>query len=537
MTQKLLICPECSATRKKKNVKSMSINTESGLFLCHHCGHSGKNEDMTGQHQSPVKALDIKLPTSDLPNHVVKFLKERGISQSTLRRNKIGYKNDAIIFPYLKHGKPVNVKYRTLNKKFRQETGAEKIFYGIDDIIDHDTVIIVEGEIDKLSLEEAGYTNVLSVPDGAPAVNTKSYETKFSYIKNCEKELEGIIKIVIAVDGDAPGKKLEHELARRLDPARCWRVRWPYGCKDANEVLTKLSSEELRKTIDSSKPVPIEGIFTIDDLSADIDMLYELGLQGGVSTGWPNIDQLYTVKPGEVTVITGIPSHGKSSWQTALMVKIAIFDGWSFGVFSPENQPMQRHFALISALYHGKPFMDGLPDRLTKDELDTVKIWADEHFIFILPPDDQLSIDDILVKAKVCVSRYGINGLVIDPWNEIDHSRLPRQTETEYISDCLTKIRRFARLFRVHVWIVAHPTKMYKDNNGKYPVPTPYDIAGSAHFRNKADNCISIWRDLLSENKEVEIHVQKVRFREVGKVGHRCLDFDITTGRYEAKSY
>ena len=84
----------------------------------------------------------------------------------------------------------------------------------------------------------------------------------------------------------------------------------------------------------------------------------------------------------------------------------------------------------------------------------------------------------------------------------------------------------------MHVWIVAHPTKMYKTNNGKYPVPTPYDISGSAHFRNKADNCITIWRDLEDEHKQVEIHVQKIRFREVGKIGQKNLGFNVTTGRY-----
>ncbi len=266
MTEKYTICSVCNPYRKKKSDKCMSINTESGVFLCHHCGHSGKDKSIAGDYQPPAKPLDLKLPDSGLPESVSDFFKDRGISQTILKRNKIGYKNSAIIFPYFRNGKVVNIKYRTLDKKFRQQAGAEKIFYAIDDITNCDTAIIVEGEIDKLSLEQAGYTNVLSVPDGAPAPNTKAYESKFSYIENCEKELEGITKIVIAVDSDAPGKKLEYELSRRLDPARCWHVTWPHGCKDANEVLTKLSAAELRKTIDSPSPVPVEGIFTIENL-------------------------------------------------------------------------------------------------------------------------------------------------------------------------------------------------------------------------------------------------------------------------------
>jgi twinkle protein len=138
----------------------------------------------------------------------------------------------------------------------------------------------------------------------------------------------------------------------------------------------------------------------------------------------------------------------------------------------------------------------------------------------------------VLEKAKVTVTRYGIKGLVLDPWNEFDHSRPAGMTEPEYISDCLSKIRRFARKYDLHIWVVAHPTKLQKGLDGNYPIPTPYDIAGAAHWRNKADNCITIWRDLTEVNKEVEIHIQKVRFREVGKVGLAKLHFDISTGSY-----
>ncbi len=153
------------------------------------------------------------------------------------------------------------------------------------------------------------------------------------------------------------------------------------------------------------------------------------------------------------------------------------------------------------------------------------------------PPDDELTVDHIINKAKAAVMRYGIRGLSIDPWNEIDHSRPSSKSETEYISECLTKIRRFARIYRVHVWLIAHPTKLQRERDGKYPIPTPDDVAGSAHFRNKADNCLTVWRDLLDEDRAVEIHVQKIRFREVGKVGMSKLRYDIVTGRYIDAGY
>jgi twinkle protein len=182
------------------------------------------------------------------------------------------------------------------------------------------------------------------------------------------------------------------------------------------------------------------------------------------------------------------------------------------------------------------PFGTGVSERISREGLDKAKAWVQEHFVFILPPENELTVTAILDKARVAVTRYGIKGLVIDPWNELDHSRPSGQTEPEYISDCLTKIRRFARKYNIHIWVIAHPTKLRKDDNGNYPVPTPYDIAGAAHWRNKADNALAVWRDIMDETKTVEIHLQKVRFREVGKVGLAKLNFDVLTGRY-SESY
>ncbi len=85
----------------------------------------------------------------------------------------------------------------------------------------------------------------------------------------------------------------------------------------------------------------------------------------------------------------------------------------------------------------------------------------------------------------------------------IDHSRPSSKTETEYISECLTINRRFARTYRVYMWFIAHSTILLRGKDGKYPIPTLYDIAGPAHFRNKADNGITGWRDPLDGERAV----------------------------------
>jgi twinkle protein len=244
------------------------------------------------------------------------------------------------------------------------------------------------------------------------------------------------------------------------------------------------------------------------------------------------VDQCYTVRPGELTIVTGIPSHGKSQFLDALVVNLAKQHEWAIGICSPENLPVARHLAKLIEQYTGRPFREGPRERLPQQELLPALQWLHDHFVF-LAPDEALTIAALLQTSRSLVTRHGIRGLIIDPWNEFEHTRPHGQTETEYICTSLTHIRRFARNHGVHVWLVAHPQKLYRNNDESYPVPTPYDISGSAHWRNKADNCLTIWRDENDPEKPVKLYVQKIRFREVGKIGMVELQFDRVTGRYK----
>jgi len=260
--------------------------------------------------------------------------------------------------------------------------------------------------------------------------------------------------------------------------------------------------------------------------------LYESGgLVRGESTGWPSLDPFYTIRPGEWTLITGIPGHGKSSWLDNVIVNTASSLDWKWLVFSAENQPAARHAAGLSSIYIGRRFSIG-HGRMTQEDWLYASAFLDTQVQFVEPKAEDCSLDYILAVAATAK----IHALVIDPWNELDHSRPASMTETEYISESLSKVRRYARECQVHVFLVAHPTKLIRakveGDSSTYPVPTPYDVAGSAHWRNKADNCICVWRDVQDPRAETQIHVQKIRFREVGMVGLCKLYYDLATGRF-----
>jgi twinkle protein len=546
-----VLCPECSPTRKKKHVRCLSVNVDKGVWNCAHCGWTGTLKE--GGHKAEMhwrKPAFVrptpKATAPDIDVALVQWMATRSIPATVVRRNRISLQAvympqvedrvKAVCFPYYRGEEFINAKYRDKEKNFRMEAGAERVLYGLNDI-DPACCVIVEGEMDKLSVEVAGITSCLSVPDGAPSENTKDYAGKFTFLEADKERLETVKDWIIAVDSDAPGQRLEDELARRLGREKCRRVKWPSDCKDANDVLCKHGAEKLRACLDEAQPYPIAGVFEVEDLSDRIDHLYKHGWEKGASTGWDEVDQFFTVRPGELTVVTGIPNSGKSNWVDALAVNLAAAHGWRVAMFSPENQPLEDHMARVLEKYARCPFADGPTERMDQQTLRMSKAWLQEHFFWILPDEDtEWTIDTVLDRARALVFRKGIRALVIDPWNELEHFKPDGMSETDYVSVSLKRMRQFARHQGIHLFVVVHPTKLYRDKDGNYPVPTLYDCNGSAHWRNKADNGMCVWRDFTDDQAFVEIHVQKIRFRQIGRIGLAKLQYLKPTASYQDPS-
>jgi twinkle protein len=539
-------CPRCSSERHKSREACLSVQADAGTWLCHHCGWAGglkqRSETQASPRRSYTRPKPDALADAKPTDELVAYFAGRGITQATIERYGItlarrffpqrGAELDAIAFPFVRDGQLVNIKLRAIGEKvFAAAKGCEPILYGLDDI-DAKELVIVEGEFDKLALAEAGIISAVSVPNGAPPPGSSNYASHFAYLDSAADVLEQVGEFVLACDADAPGRHLADELARRLGPERCRRVEWPEGIKDANEALVVLGADKLRELIAQAPPLPIRGII---DSPANLEALrveYEHGRVRGASTGWLSLDALYTIRPGELTVITGTPNAGKSTFVDALVVNLARRDDWRVMFFSPENQPVHFHERALAEQWTLAPFFDGPRPRMLWHEVEqTIAGPIAEHFMHFLPDDvDEWTVDAILATARAMVRRRGIRGLVIDPWNEIESTRPQWMTETEFVSHTLKRIKQFARDCGVHVWLVAHPAKMYRQRDGSYPTAGLYDISGSAHFSNKADCGLVIARE--GNDPNVSVLVKKIRFREVGKQGEATLRFDRATSTY-----
>ena len=477
-----------------------------------------------------------KPPTTNLPESVYQWFEERGITRVVVNDAKIGYENRWIQFPFYKDGEVVNIKSRTADKKFRQEKNAEKCFYRFDHMQGMETIIITEGEMDALSLVQSGFTNVVSVPDGATAPNSKPSDRKFSYLLSAEEHLMNAKQIILCTDSDGAGQHLRDELSRRIGREKCCKVEYPHDCKDMNEVLVKYGEERILEIISDAFPYPIDGLIEIKDVMNDAVDLYNKPEHLGLSTGWMDLDEHYRVSESEVSVVTGVPNMGKSEWMDALMINMVQEYGWKFGIFSAENFPVKHHLLKLAGKFTKQPFWgeEKMPESTLRASMEVMN----DHIKFIGTQEDSVTIESILEQAKVLTYRNGLNGLIIDPWNTIEHKYGDGENETNYISRVLSQINTFAKIYELHVWIVAHPRKMENGVDRKPVVPSPYDISGSANWFNKADNAITIHRHRSEDDDYVGVHVHKIRFQykngkpTTGKEPAK-LNYNIRTGNYE----
>ena len=525
------VCPVCSHTRKKKTDKCFSFNLMKGAGRCNHCGVVlvEKKEFNQKTHKIEYKRPLFKNGT-EYSKDIITFFTARKISENTLKYFNVTEgiewmpKNKAevntIQFNYFRNGELVNVKYRAKGKDFKLFKDAELIFYNLDATIDNETIIIVEGEMDCLAMYEAGYKNVISVPNGATLG-----KINMEYLDNCIDSFTENMKFILAVDNDQAGQNLQNELARRLGVENCTYVRFK-DCKDANDCLIKYGIQGIIESMQDKKEFPIEGVFNALDIEEDILNYYNNGLPKGDGIGMAELDSFIRFQSGYLTTITGIPGHGKSEFLDFILCRLNISHEWKTALYSPENHPLELHFSKFAEKITGKSF-EGV-NKMSPLDLRQVMDYHSKNFFFI-NPEENFTLDNILSTVKSLVRKKGIKAFVIDAWNKLDHQYTT--SETKYISEQLDKIVMFCERQKVHCFLVAHPTKIMKNKDtGLYEVPNLYSISGSANFFNKTANGITVY--LNKETGMTEIYIQKVKFKHWGQTGCVHLSWDYINGRY-----
>lgn len=451
-----------------------------------------------------------------------------------------------VVFPTEERGTVVAEKYRVLpwsGHRMWQRPGPRRTFWNSDILDDpalaagHQALIITEGELDAITAIDCGFQFTVSVPDGAPSVPKGKEPTdlepiepagestgKFEFIWNNRERLKVVKRFVIAVDNDGPGKRLAAELVRRLSASRCLFVTYPEGCKDLNDVRMRDGAEAVAAVLNCAKPYPVHGLYRLKEFP-------ELPAIRTFKTGWWTLDRNLQLFAGELMFVLGIPGHGKSVFIANLLANLSDQYGWRSVIFSPEEPTVPHMRDKLRRIYLG-------PRRLDLDVAGAAQAddWINDRFLFIAADplgqtDQEVYLDWILDRATDAVLRDGVQVLVIDPWNEVEHARLPRETQTEYIGRAIRMINRFRHTYGVIVIVLIHPTKEV-GKEGKSRPPTPYDADGSAHWFNKADHFLIIHRPDETVNISM-VRVAKVKFEGTGEKGTMRLKFDRESCRFD----
>lgn len=551
-------CPFCHKDRKpqNRNDRSLSVDIQAGIYNCHNCGTNGHVIEYDGPAADGFqkKKKEFVVPKKELQkisDGARKwFEEERGLTNYTLLKFKIGEGKEwipyhgrevhAIHFPYLRDGKLVNIKYRSRDKQFKMISKAELILFNIDSLEKEKTAILVEGEIDAMTVDQCKLHNVVSVPNGASRGSMN-----LEYLDNSYEKIKHIEKWIIAVDDDEAGRALSAELIKRFGPDRCFTIAYPAGYKDLNEVyhgckeknLPPLGEEYVVRIINNAQPLPIAGVYYALDVSGNMIESFRNGKVKGTSTHCPEFDILFKWKLGNINLITDYPNSGKTTFWLQMMLIKSIYDGWKWAVFCPENYPAEDFFDDLAEMYVGKHVDDSRGNKMTEIEYVAAIEFLQEHFFYIYPEEGH-DLDAIHAIVSRLNLKHGVNGVLIDPWNELDHNMMSFPREDLYLSASLKKIKRFALVNEMCYNIIAHPVKKDIVNDGKTPRPEigAYDVSGGSMWWNKTDNIICHSRPNWHMDRSsgmVKIKTEKIkRKRTGGSLGDCEFMFNPKTMRY-----
>jgi len=541
------ICPFCSADRKKKTDKCVSLFWDTGFFNCNHCGergqlHTFKKKENIKHYVKPILNKEIKPYSDKFINYIVSV---RSIDLNVLKELKVREANEwmpqtkkeenCICFDYYFKSELINTKFRDARKNFKLVKDAEKIFYNLDSIALEETCIIVEGEFDVLSFITAGIKNCVSVPNG---FNLKGDSINLDYLDNYYNYFENKEIIYLAVDNDEAGQKGQKELIRRFGAEKCKIVDFD-DCKDANEYLIKYGKVSLANRVKLAKDVKIEGIFTVNDVKESMLYGYKNGQNRGESTGIDEVNKAWTWRNGEVNLWTGYQNEGKSLFLNQLCLIKAIISGTKVAVFSPENFPLDDFYNDLIETYIGKscdPYYSN--NYMTEEEYKEGMNFVKDYF-FVIYPEKDFKIQTIFDKAKYLVKKQGIRTLIIDPYNTIEHLMNAGEREDLYISRFMTQLKRFSVENEVSVNLVAHQLTARKNekDGGRYFRPELNNVKGGGTFADKADNVMYIWRPnraLDFKDPEVIFGSQKIKKQKLVGIPQNvdCITFNIRDQRY-----
>lgn len=519
------LCPFCHGG-ESGDQGTFALSTEKGLFVCKRgsCGRRGRFEELAAYLNDPV-SLNRPIPASRqaawvLPDTVLlppteqiyQYFEKRKISRATVDAFHIAAdEKGMIVFPFYENGVNVFEKFRRPwkpkdgEKKMKEWRfpGAKPILFGMDGCSFSQPLIITEGQIDAMSLYEAGVTNVVSVPSGCEDMD---------WVSLCYDWLEKFKTIILFGDSDEPGRKMIRELSKRLDESRCRIVEdYPENgkggiCKDANEVLYYCGEFELLDMVENAKEVPVKGLLDLASVPS-----YDPTSVSRIKTMIPELDRcIGGLAEGGITVFTGKAGDGKSTLSGLLLLN-GIEQGYNVCAYSGELRK-EKFQEWINLQCAGSDYITVKWDPVKEMDVpylpyatqERVKDYYRGHFFLFDNNEifEHNQAESILSVFTTAVRRHGCKLFLVD---NMLTSLSDADEETKAQGRFVNALKKFATRYGVHVLIVAHPRKTKAGEQLRKD-----DVGGNSAIVNLADSAIVVERPDLRIIKNREGGIQRL---------------------------
>lgn len=444
----LRVCPKCNDTKWHFYIAKES----SGLWKCHKCNETGnlyqlkkslgdiENAIHPASRKKEFRKPDVEVAKayhdaifSDYD--ALKYLNDRGITADTVRRYRLGVRNRDeerwLSIPHIEGRELVNIKYRRLpphEKMFEREFNCKSVLFNGNAVEKNHSIIIVEGELDAITLLQNGFENVVSVTNGAD-----------SFDSDWVKKLEPLNKIFICYDADEAGQKGAIKVAKRLGYGRCWNVILPV--KDANDFFLVKTADDFKAILDKSKQFSLPGVITARDALDLLRIEMESGRdQRGIDTRWDNVNRITSGwKPGDLIILSAVPKTGKTTWalditwsnvlknipslffclemRTERLIRKLIQHQYRIDNPTLENLHSFQNLLGTVPLYFGVPKRYDKADDLINTIYDSVKMFGIEFVVFdnlhILCRDDNEKLAKASLGLKLMAEELEIPVMVI----------------------------------------------------------------------------------------------------------------------------
>jgi len=432
----------------------------------------------------------------------------------------------SLAIPFYDGQNVVGVKVRALAQGqagFGQakQVGPGGVFYNLNSLTNPDLasepLIVTEGEPGCWAAMMAGFRRAVGIPIASADGRRQPY------IETSEALWRDVGVIILCTYDDDAGNTLREDIATAFGKSRCKWVRYPKGCHDLNEALRQFGLRGVQETIRRAQWLAAPEIYAMGDLPEPPE-------NPAMDTGIVGLKEHFRVRRGDLTVVTGIPGHGKTSFVNEVVCRLAQNYGWRTVFGSFEQRPVPDHRRALRT-FHGQK----LEKHLNAEERQVADAFIHKHFRFLVPDDEtETSLTWLLDTMAAAVIRFDPHVVVIDPWNELEHIRPQNMNQTEYTGWAIRALKRFAKRHRVHILVVAHPAKLQrKQQDGKYPCPSLYDMADRAHWYDKPDLGLVIWREHADPSRPTNIMVAKSRYHgEIGRPGQITGIWNETNARY-----